>query len=53
VLLPPLDAEEIDALYSALAVSWAETGRYDHTSAYLERALRRALRESRGEDHVA
>lgn len=48
VALPPLDAEELSTLLGALAVYAAETGHYGHNVAYLERVLRRAIKQSEG-----
>lgn len=49
VLLPPLDGEELGQLLWGLRVMTMETGRFDHTTAYLERVLKRAIRETGGE----
>lgn len=48
VPLPTLDTEELSTLLSALSVYASETGHYGHTVAYLERMLRRAIKESEG-----
>jgi hypothetical protein len=49
VLLPPLDREELGQLLYGLHVCAAEAGQWDHTTAYLERVLKRAIRETGGE----